>query len=214
MGTKLLDEVIERLLTQFIQRDTDTPTNVQKLFEDIYSELDKVYDFVLVLEDGRYLDSSTGVWLDYIGEIVGIEREYKEVDKDIIFSFKMSGEANDYKKGFLYEDDPVYGGYLQSEIGLTEEFMGISTDKESDEKYRKKIKARSISNISSGTVQELYRHILDGFEVKCKIESPTPGLILITVYDFISKRDRNYIEKQGPVSAGVKIEFINWVYND
>jgi hypothetical protein len=214
MGTTLRDAVIDRLLSQFIQRDTSEPTNVQKLFEDIYAGLDGVFDFVLTLADGRYLDTATGVWLDYIGEIVGIERAFKELDKDFAFTFKMSGEANDYKKGFYYSSLPTYGGYLQSKEGLTEMSLGISNEKESDEQYRKKIKARSVANGASGTVQELYRHILDGFGVQCKITSPTPGLILVTVYNFLSKMDRVYIERQGPVAAGVSIIFTNWEYSE
>jgi hypothetical protein len=213
-NTTLRDAVIERLLSQFIQRDTSEPTNVQKLFEDIYTGLDSVYNFVLELSAGRYLDTAEGVWLDYIGDLVGVTRKYKELDPEVTFTFKSSGEASTTSKGFYYPSGPTFGGYMQSADGLTEMQVGISTDKETDEEYRKKIKARAVANGASGTVQELYRHILDGFGVQCKIDSPTPGLILITVFDFLSKMDRKYIEKQGPLAAGVRAEIINWTYNE
>jgi hypothetical protein len=214
MGTTLRDAVIERLLTQFIQRDTSTPTNVQKLFEDIYNGLDFVYDFVLELSNGRYIDTAEGVWLDYIGDIVGVKRSHVELDKNLAFTFKLSGEVDSPNKAFYDSAAPIYGGYLQSNEGLTEMSVGISNEKESDESYRRKIKARAIANGASGTVQELFRHILNGFGIQCKIESPTPGLILVTVYDFMSKMDRAYIMRQGPLAAGVSAEIINWVYND
>lgn len=210
MSTTLYDIVKNRILSQFVQRFSDDPaeiSNVQKLFRDIYLELDNIYDILIFLKENRGLTNATGVALDYLGETVGIPRPYKQLDPDLSFTFNMAGQASDLNKGFF---DGLRGGYFQSEEGLTEKDIGISTEKEDDDVYRKLIRARAIGNNAGGTVDDIYRFIFDGFDCEAGITSEDVGTVVVEVEDWLSKVERYYIKNKGPHAAGIELFIKNW----
>ncbi len=78
----------DRLLSQF----EDSP-NVKALVEVIFNRIDNV-DYVLrYLEDYTGINTACGVWLDVVGDIVGIPRPHVEQSYGTMFAFKERADV-------------------------------------------------------------------------------------------------------------------------
>jgi len=193
---------LSRVLNQF----KNSP-DFLKLLEAFFTKIEESQTLVEYLRDYLSLDTAEGVWLDVIGVILGIERPYKEQDPDTIFTAKAVGEPNDPYKGCL---DPLtgVGGYIQSVEGITD--IADPTARETDDKYRKLLRAKTFANNQVGTFADIYTYLKDGLNARCELTSDETGLVLITLYDFLSQRDRYHAKQYAPLLAGVAIQFLNW----
>jgi hypothetical protein len=205
MGTTLLDLARERILSQFQQSP-----NLGYLVDGIYREIDNLYDLLVSLRDYRDLDTAEGVSLDFIGDVIGVKRQYLEESSANIFTFKISGEASNPDMGFLEAGPPIRGGRLQSTTGITTLIPTL----DSDDNYRKQIRATAMANNMSGTIPEIYTYILNGFNVVCSITSEQTGEILISIEGPLTQRERYTIANLGPIQAGCRVEFTNWIFVD
>lgn len=97
MGTTRQDLAAGRALNQFL-----ASPGVMDLINAMMARLDDTEDVLLKLRDFRGIDTATGVWLDIIGDIVGIERPSKEQPYGTIFAFHGGDgdEIDDHYKGF------------------------------------------------------------------------------------------------------------------
>lgn len=74
--------------------------NLLALLEAVFDRIDNIEEIFESLRDERDIDNSEGVWLDIVGDIVGLERPHFEQDYSTIFAFK--GDEDDV-------DDPFKG---------------------------------------------------------------------------------------------------------
>lgn len=201
---------VDRVLNQF-----KASTTFLTLLEDFFSKIEESQTLVEYLRDYLSLDTAEGVWLDVIGVILGLERPYKEQDPGTIFTAKGLGGVDDVYKGCIVEvyapgkgtPDKI-GGYIQSYEGLTD--IADPTARETDVNYRKLLRAKTFANNQIGTFADIYTYLKDGFDVRSEITAEETGLILVTLYDFLSQRERRHVEQYAPLLAGVAIEFLNW----
>lgn len=203
MATNTYTEFTDRALSQF-----KGSTNLLLLFEAIYDQVQDSQDMVdYLLDGGLSVDTAEGVWLDVLGTIVGLPRPYADQDKDTIFTVKLTGEVDDPDLG-CYDSVAGTGGYTQTYSGIND--VSDSSTQVSDSEYRKQIKAKAIANHVSGIPSDFYTFLKNGFDVESDIDDSTVGLIEITVYDFLSQKERRFVEDKGPRSAGTRVEIINW----
>lgn len=196
------NRALARLLNQF----SDRP-NIQALLTDIFARVEDSNDILDDLLSSRDIDTATGVWLDILGDIVGVERPYKELSADYIFTFKENpADPDDPDKAFYDSGPPVTGGYYQSYEGLRDPAGGLITDAE----YRKLVKAKAIGNHVGGTIEDITRFILDGYSVSSHVTEDIPGEIEIELVSALSQGERRAVERNAPRAAGVNLSIINW----
>ncbi len=84
-----------RILDQFKDRP-----KMLAMLEAIFDRVDNIEDVLIYLRDYRGLETAEGVWLDIIGDIVGIERPPLEQGYATIFAFKdTEDDLDDPHKG-------------------------------------------------------------------------------------------------------------------
>lgn len=131
-----LELALSRLAFQF--RDS---ANLKALLTAIATDFnDEDTAFGQLLAD-RYIETATGVQLDYIGEIVGLERP-SDVDSTDYFGFLEDGTA----LGFTTLSDPSIGGGWYS--------LSAAAAPISDDRYRVLLKLKAALNSTSMTVEE------------------------------------------------------------
>ena len=161
---------LERMLQQFAGSG-----NWKSLLEALYNRFadsDAIMDDLASMRD---LDTATGVWLDILGEIIGIPRPVKDEDPANIFTVRNPAWFNDPNKG-VFDGGALTGGYLQSATGL-----GVPTgDLMEDEPYRDLIRAKAAANNAIGTFVDIYNMILNAFGVDATVTSPGVGQISVT----------------------------------
>jgi len=199
----LYDTAKERVLVQF-----SSSSRFLLLLEAMYNRLEDTQALIEYLRDNLSVDTAEGVWLDILGDIVGVERPYLGINPANTFTFKWSGQVDDPSKGFYSAGPPETGGYLETTEGALN--PDDPTAKETDENYRKLIKAKAIATGEIGTFADIYTYLKDGFGVRSVLSSDTVGEIKIELLDFLSMGERAHIKQYGPRLAGVRIEFINW----
>lgn len=140
MSNDVIEKGLKRLAYQF--------TNSEKFkdfIESFLKEFSELYDSEQQLLDERYLNTSVGVQLDGIGEIVGLSRPRKEIDVAGLF-------------GFL--DDPSalgFGDINNANVGGNFYDFGENTALIGDDLYRILIRAKIILNQTSMTVEDTLR---------------------------------------------------------
>jgi hypothetical protein len=192
-----------QLLNQFSES-----TNLLALLEVLFARLEDSKGVLDYIATNVNLDTAEDVWLDIIGRIVGVEKPPKEQDPATIFTCKSVGEADDPAKGCYSAGPPVTGGYVQTIEGLTD--ISDPSAMETNDNYRKLIRAKTFANNATGTFADLYVYLKNGFGVHSELSSPEAGNVVITLYSFLSQRERQHVIQYGPRLAGILIEFANW----
>jgi hypothetical protein len=202
MAVDVYQDFLDRALSQF-----EESTELLKLFEAIYDQVQDSQDLVDYLEANLNVDDAEGVWLDILGDLVGLPRPYADEARGAIFTAKLSGEVDDPALG-CYDSATGSGGYIQTWSGIN--VVADSSTTVSDAEYRKQIKAKGIANHVSGIPSDFYNFLKTGFNVESDIDDSTVGLIEITIYDYLSQKERRFVEEKGPRQAGTQVEIINW----
>ena len=194
-----IDTALQRLLNQF-----DSSTKLKDLLRAIFNRIAEVDSLLEDLLLKRWIDTAEGVWLDIVGDVVGADRPFGEVDPAIIFTYKAIADPNDSDKG--------YGTLPQTNlVGLYSTIGGLLTDEPAtDEVYRKRIKAKAITTNSNVAYPDIYRFITETFEITAQLSSPYVGRVEVEINDYLTNSDRNFLIQYAPVSAGIEIEIINW----
>jgi len=194
-------QAIERLLNQY----SDAPDE-QALITDIFARIEDSNDILNDLLTLRDIDSAEGVWLDILGAIVGVERPYKELSSDYIFTFKSNpADPDDPDKAFYDPGGPT-GGYYQSFEGLRDP----SGDLASDTDYRKLVKGKAIANHVIGNIDDIGLFIQGGFGVVSEVTDPIQGEVEVELVSALTQGERRAVERLAPLSAGVNITITNW----
>jgi len=201
----ICDTALGRLVQQFKGRE-----NLEKVLTALYAPLLETQACIEALRDDRWLDNATGVWLDIIGDIVGIARPYVELGIDVTFAYKVDPEGEeDPEKGFItdpFSHDPSPGGHYQSADGLADG----TGDLLDDENYRQMIIAKTMANNRDGTIPDLYTYLVIGYGMDPVIDVPRPGQVRITTDIPLTQGQRATIRRDSPRLAGVNVDVANW----
>jgi len=148
----LVEHGLNRLAFQFKQSEKlKGLINVQL---DEFQVLDNTFNDLL---DNRLLDNSIGQQLDGLGEILGLPRPFLPVDVLGVFGFLSDPTS----RAFGDINDPALGGIFV-DYAATRQIAD-------DETYRKLLKAKTIINSTSMTVEETVRMVsfmFDGARVR------------------------------------------------
>jgi hypothetical protein len=190
------EQALSRILNQFI----DGP-NFVNLFTAILNRFEDSHAMLLELLVHRFIDTAEGVWLDYIGDIVGVPRPYEPILDANIFTFKSIGEADDPDKGFGTTSSPLIGGLFQTIDGITTDTLA------DDETYRVYIKAKAQVTFARGTVQDIWLMVDFIFPTLTDINvtSPNIGEVKVLTTPVLQAFERKVVEKYAPVAAGIKV---------
>jgi hypothetical protein len=195
-------QAIGRLLNQF-----SDSFDLQAFVEEIFARLEDTNSILDDLLNKRALDTATGVWLDILGVIVGVERPYKEVSASNIFTFKdNAGDPDDPDKAFYDPGGGPSGGYYQSHEGLRDPSGDLITDTE----YRKVVKAKAIGNHVIGNIEDITRFINEGFGPLSHVTEPDAGEIEVELVTALTQGERRMVERYAPKAGGVNITITNW----
>ena len=186
-----------RLLDQF-----RVSTNLKALLDVINERFDDSDALLEYLQYYRFLDTSSGVWLDTIGDIVGIPRPYDQID-DGIFTYKSAGGPDDA--------DLAYSSVAGSTGGKYQSISGLETgDLIGDTEYRTLIKAKIFSTFAKPTIPNIFKFVVLTFSVGCTVTVPTPGQIEVELTDALTYFQRRMLVKYAPVASGYTINITNW----
>ena len=186
-----------RLLNQF-----QVSTNLKALIDVINERFDDSDELLEYLQYYRFLDTASGIWLDNIGAIVGIDRPYNEISEGI-FTYKSASDPSDSDLG--YSDTlGSTGGVYQSLYGLR-----LAT-KYSDDDYRDLIKAYVFSRHVSPTIRNIYLFIKNTFDIESTVTVTTPGLVEVEIDSALTAQQRRVLVNYAPVACGYEITITNW----
>jgi len=194
-----IDTALQRLLNQF-----SDSVRLKELLEVIFNRVAEVDSLLEDLLLSRWIDTAEGVWLDVVGDVVGVERPFAEVDPSIIFTYKSISDPNDPNKG--------YGTLPQTNlVGLYSAINGLLLDTPaSDEDYRKRIKAKAATTGTNVAYPDIYTFVTNTFAITCQLSSPYVGRVEIEINDYLNNQDRRFLIEYAPVSAGIEVEIMNW----
>lgn len=199
----IVERSVERLLDQ--QRDgqnwIDFLTVQGEVFEEILQAL-------VDLSTSTWLDTAEGVWLDRVGEIIGVLRPPDE-EVDNVFTVTEYTEPlpdSDMLHGFGELGQPTYGGYVWDLLGLV-----LTTTGASDEVYRSYIAAKQAATNADASIPGIARFFLIAFDLVVTVTRPYVGRLDVTLpatgYDL---RQRRYMKILCPVVAGIDLHLIGW----
>jgi hypothetical protein len=189
----LTEIALSRLLNQF--------SDAQKLVELFIRILNRFEDSNNILEyllTKRFLDTAEGVWLDVIGDIIGIPRPYEPIEDDEIFTFKSIGQADDPDKGWGTITSSTIGGKFQTIEGITTDQLA------SDDVYLNNIKAKAYVTFTKGTVHDVWGLVNFVYPTLTDITVTIPkiGEVKIETTPTLQAYERRVIRNLSPVVAG------------
>lgn len=199
MGFRL-DTAYDELLNQF--RDS---TGILSFLEAVFNRVEDTDELLADLLMKRDLENAEGIWLDYIGAIVGLVRPAEYIPDSNIFTFKdEETDPDDPDKSFADGPPITHGGYFQSLDGVHYPDAELVDDDE----YRIFLKAKIASTNASPSLPSIGRFMSETFGVSFTISVPTPGYMVIELGTLVEPAVRFAIRKFAPVAGGIYLYVI------
>ncbi len=193
------DTAIGRLPSQFLR----SINNINEL-KAMLARIEDTDDLLAELATKRWIDTAEGVWLDEVGEIIGIPRFF-EADDTGIFEYKSAFPGvDDPAKGYSDLPAPGTGGKYMSINGL------FLTTKIDDVAYRVWLHVKAKITNKAGTYTDIYQFVKDAFGIESTVTLGGTRLIHVEIASTLTQNQRIQLVKYAPVSSGVSIEIINW----
>lgn len=188
-----------RLPSQF-----EDSTRLKALISAISAEFNLTNLILAYLKNSTTLDNALGIWLDEIGDIIGVARGAGQVDDSEIFTYCDRAESpGESTLGYSDKDAPA-GGYYVGIAGLPDGTVFIDTD------YRELIRAKVLSTYSGDTIAEMYAWILSVFEITSYVYTSGPAEVSIELDEYLTHTQRRIIEALIPRAAGVGVSVVSW----
>ena len=196
MGNRV-DKAISRLLNEF-----SASQRVIDLLTSLVARLEEVDDLLASLATLRWIDTAEGVWLDTIGEIVGIPRFFGE-NTGPFFTYKDAYPGtDDVTLAYSGLPGPPTGGRYQSVLGLDNDVPL------SDVEYRKWIKAKAKTTGTAGTLRDIWVFINESLELTNHVvETGGTRLVQITTTAQLTPWKQGKIRQYAPINAGINVAF-------
>jgi hypothetical protein len=194
-----------RALNMLLDQFTMSPKIIE-WYKSYLNRAEEIDDLLASLATLRWLDTAEGVWLDGIGEIVGIDRFYEEFDPDNIFTFKENiVDVDDPDKGFGDTASPGDGGHFQSVYGI------YSSTLIDDDAYRVWIKVKIQITNQPGTIDQVYLFIKAAFNgTESHVTTSYPaGTVLVELTTPLTLAQRSQLIRYAPRLGGMGIEITN-----
>jgi hypothetical protein len=157
-------------------------------------------DMIVELATKRHIDTAEGIWLNQIGEIIGLVRPEAFVSDDEIFTYKDVGGSDDVDKAFATYPATTGGKYQDAIGGLT--IDGVPMD---DSDYRQAIKGKANNTRKFGSLKTVTLFCRDVFGFEADVTSPITGFVLVTPREYITAQQKFLTELLAPIVAGVTI---------
>jgi hypothetical protein len=178
-------------------------TNLQALVNVCAAMFEESNEILRTLRDEMTIDLAEGVWLDEIGDIVGVARGAGQVDDSLIFAYRDKDESDDPLKAFSDKDDP-HGGYYVGIDGLPDGTSFIDAD------YRLLIRAKVASTYSGDTIPDMWTWIDAVFDTDALVYNSGAGEVAIELSDYLTHTQRRILERYIPRAAGVIVTITVW----
>lgn len=187
-----------RLPNQF-----EDSSNLRDLIDLCAAQIAEGNTILEYLRDSTTLDLAVGVWLDEIGEIVGVSRGAPQVVDAEIFTYRGESAPELPALGFL---DPigVTGGRYVGIDGLPDGALLDDTD------YRLLIRAKIASTYSGDSIPEMWAWIDLVFGVDADVYTSGPAEVGIDLPVYMTHTQRRLLEKYIPRAAGIGVGILSW----
>lgn len=174
----LVEHGLNRLAYQF--KNSEKLKGLISVQLDEYQNIDNVFNDLL---DDRLLDNAIGIQLDGLGQILGLTRPYLPIDVVGVFGFFSDPTS----RGFTDINNTELGG----------NFVDFAATRQiaNDDTYRKLLKAKTVINRTSMTVEEtieMVSFMFDGARVRYTL--PTNLNPVYTIEKVLDSADVALIE--------------------
>jgi hypothetical protein len=192
------NRALNLLFSQF-----ESSVNLIEWYKAYLNRAEEIDAILIDLATRRWLDTAEGVWLDDIGDIVGIPRFFVEEDPGNIFTFADSAGQTSTTQGF--GDGDGTGGVWQDMNGT---FTSVLID---DDTYRIWIKTKILITDMVGTPDDIYLFIKEAFDDTTSVvtTSDPAGKILVELDTPLTIAERAQLVRYAPRIAGFSIEITN-----
>jgi hypothetical protein len=203
MGSRL-DTALDGLLRQF-KRDEAVGFTIPKLLAAIEARFEDTDAMLYALAFSRWLDTAIGIWLDQVGNIIGIyPRPAKLIPAETTFAYRKLTDPGDPLKGFGSLAAPGTGGHFETIAGVS---SGELVD---DETYRSYLLAKVIAVSGNTSIPSIWTFINKAFGADPIVTRPKPGFVEVELDVAIAPHERRILVDQAPIGAGVDITIKNW----
>ena len=187
-----------RLPNQFL--DSTNLKALITIFADKVKEGNDILDYLLL----NTLDDAAGVWLDEIGNIVGVPRASQQLTDNEIFAYcSFADYPGVSTRGFSEIADPQGGHYLGlDENGYPCAYTGTPLD---DTDYRTLIRAKVLSSYSGDSINDQFNWINDVFGVTSYVYTSNPCEVAIELDEYLTFYQRFVLYNYIPLAAGVRV---------
>lgn len=189
-----LTTAYERLLNQFQNRP-----KWLAFLSVLFARMTDTDNMLYELATKRHIDTADGIWLDQVGQIIGVIRPEAFESDDLIFTMKDIGDPNILTKSFA-TIPATTGGKFGGVGGLT--IPGVPM---SDSDYQTYIKGKADNTGKFGSLKTvtLFTSNVMGFESDCS--TPITGLIWVQPRTAITQQQKYLTELLAPRITGVTI---------
>jgi hypothetical protein len=200
MGARA-NKALSRVYSEFI--------NSQRYIELIRTVTARIEDSDAILEylsTMRWVDTAEGIWLDMVGEIIGIPRfyeeftgpffEYKDAYPGVDDSTKAYGDA-------YPNPDPAAGGPYQSISGMITDVL------QDDDAYRKWIKAKATATGSAGNPDDIYLFIKTAMDIETNVYAGDVRTVYINPVSPLSSWKESKIREWAPINSGIDLWIVD-----
>jgi len=190
-----LTTAYERLLNQFQNR----PKWLAFLAV-LFARMQDSDDMIVELATKRHIDTAEGIWLNQVGEIIGLVRPEAFESDDYIFTYKDIGDPDDVDKAFATVPATTGGKYQDALGGLTIDGVPMA-----DDDYRQAIKGKAWTTGKFGSLKNITLFCREVFGFEADVTSPITGFVLVTPREYITAQQKWLTELLAPLIAGVTI---------
>lgn len=179
-------------------------------FRAILAENCVLLDTLTALETRLDIDTSVGIQLDLIGEIVGVPRPLNiQIDPDEAFGFDELAVDD---PGFPTGVPPDYGWSGVSRADRGGRFVGVNgllVGRMYDSDYRTLIRARIFANQATGTIDDVIAFLAYVLGVPNNTLTISVGSIEVNAGRPFSSVEEDIIMALIPLAAGISLTAIN-----
>lgn len=194
-----------RLYSQFYDAE-----RLKELIGILREYVEEIDDIIADVALKRFKDTSEGVWLDWVAEIIGIfTRPAAEYPNEEMFSYRsLSDPVTSVTQGYGTIYDPSTGGRYHSIYGnqIPDEYMN-------DSDFLATINAKIAANFAESSIPGIWDYIYYGFGTRVDIIT---SIGRVDIYfrvgePVLSDFDRRILIQFAPVLTGCKIVLMNWL---
>jgi hypothetical protein len=201
-----MPNAVETILSRRLDQQLDNPKRELGL-NAIGAEFDAFRAAVIDYLTRTWIGTTEGVWVDRIGEIVGVKRPPEE-EVERVFRCRSASDPDVYDAlhGFGTAADPDVGGFLSSAVyGVPK----TPAEQAGDVTYLDFIAAKIAANNTDASIPGIAKYIFNAFGIECTVTAAAKK-IYIELLGEVDLRQRRFLKLFMPNVAGTECEITNW----